>query len=194
MNCFYKTLGLEKNASTDDIKKAYRRLAMKYHPDKNPKTEEIFKRISAAYQVLSDPQKKSEYDACLLNKSREFHFVPRNPFDIFMEFNQVFSVINSVINHFEEIAFNGISITVINMDEYEFQPNNVKQKPNLLTDGGSRINSEDRWYKEDVLPDGTFRRMLRKDLIDAVVIDAMTNSTNYGSNGYSNIATTDMIC
>ena len=62
---YYKILGIEKNADASEIKKAYRKLAMKYHPDKTEgdKTlEEKFKKISEAYAVLSDPEKKSQYD------------------------------------------------------------------------------------------------------------------------------------
>jgi len=64
-NDYYKILGVEKNASAGDIKKAYRRLAMKYHPDhaKDDKNaEEKFKKISEAYAVLSDPEKRKQYD------------------------------------------------------------------------------------------------------------------------------------
>jgi molecular chaperone DnaJ len=62
----YKTLGVSKKASEDEIKKAYRKLARKYHPDRNPGNEEAekkFKEISAAHDVLSDPEKRKEYDA-----------------------------------------------------------------------------------------------------------------------------------
>ncbi|MBI5962924.1 MAG: DnaJ domain-containing protein [Chloroflexi bacterium] len=62
---YYKILGVERKASADDIRSAYRKLAMKYHPDKNPgdkKAEDKFKEINEAYQVLSDDQKRARYD------------------------------------------------------------------------------------------------------------------------------------
>jgi curved DNA-binding protein len=62
---YYKALGVDKGASAEDIKKAFRKLAVKYHPDRNPddKTaEDKFKEINEAYAVLSDPKKKEEYD------------------------------------------------------------------------------------------------------------------------------------
>jgi len=61
---YYKILGVERDASADEIKKAYRKLAMKYHPDKNksPDAEEKFKELSEAYGVLSDDTKRGQYD------------------------------------------------------------------------------------------------------------------------------------
>jgi molecular chaperone DnaJ len=61
---FYEILGIQKNASTDDIKSAFRKLARQYHPDvsKEPDAEEKFKEINEAYGVLSDPQKRARYD------------------------------------------------------------------------------------------------------------------------------------
>lgn len=64
-NDYYKTLGVDKSATADEIKKAFRKLAVKYHPDRNPgdkAAEERFKEINEAYAVLSDPQKKQQYD------------------------------------------------------------------------------------------------------------------------------------
>ena len=63
---YYDVLGLKKTATQDEIKKAYRKLARKYHPDANPddpKAEEKFKEVSSAYEVLSDPNKRKQYDA-----------------------------------------------------------------------------------------------------------------------------------
>lgn len=63
---FYKILGVEKTATEKQIKKAYRKLAMKYHPDRNKAADAVekFKKIASAYECLSDPQKRKQYDFC----------------------------------------------------------------------------------------------------------------------------------
>src|SRR4051794_879668 len=62
----YETLGVAKNASQDEIKKAYRKLARQYHPDRNPNdasAETKFKEVQTAYDVLSEPEKRKQYDS-----------------------------------------------------------------------------------------------------------------------------------
>jgi DnaJ-class molecular chaperone len=62
---YYKILGVERSASADEVRKVYRKLAMQYHPDRNPGdkgAEDKFKEINEAYQVLSDPEKRARYD------------------------------------------------------------------------------------------------------------------------------------
>ena len=62
MTDYYQVLGVERDASQDDIKRAYRRLARELHPDVNPEAEDRFKQVANAYEVLSDPQKRQRYD------------------------------------------------------------------------------------------------------------------------------------
>src|SRR5512135_1233071 len=62
---YYQILGVERNASQDEVKKAYRKLALQYHPDRNPgnkEAEENFKEAAEAYEVLGDPEKRQRYN------------------------------------------------------------------------------------------------------------------------------------
>ena len=68
----YEVLGLQRGASEDEIKKAYRRLAREHHPDVNgdPAAEVRFKEVAGAYEILSDPQKRARYDAFGVRRAR----------------------------------------------------------------------------------------------------------------------------
>lgn len=100
---YYKILNIQSNATQDEIKKAYRKLATKYHPDKNPEdptAEEKFKEINQVYSILSDPEKRRLYDQ--FGENSEHNQI--NPMNIFNRmfgntFNSTFS--NPFFNHFE---------------------------------------------------------------------------------------------
>jgi len=94
---YYEVLGVGKNSSADEIKKAYRKVAMQYHPDRNPgdkSAEEKFKEAAEAYEVLSDADKKAQYDryghAGLSGNGRGFSGGGMNMEDIFSQFGDVF--------------------------------------------------------------------------------------------------------
>ncbi len=82
MKNYYEILEINKSASKDEIKSAYKKLALKYHPDKNitnkEEAEKKFKEVSEAYEVLSDNQKKNNYD-----NGSNIIFNGQNPFDVF---------------------------------------------------------------------------------------------------------------
>lgn len=93
---YYEVLGVAKNASDDEIKKAYKKMAIKYHPDRNPdnkEAEEKFKEAAEAYDVLRDPQKRARYDQFgheAVNGAGGFGGASMNMDDIFSMFGDIF--------------------------------------------------------------------------------------------------------
>ncbi|MDO8125948.1 MAG: molecular chaperone DnaJ [Candidatus Brocadiales bacterium] len=90
---YYRILGVDRNASQEDVKKAYRKMALKYHPDRNPGdkgAEQSFKRAAEAYEILGDPDKRKRYDTYGREgiKGFETHFTSFD--DIFEHFSDVF--------------------------------------------------------------------------------------------------------
>ncbi|XP_056633694.1 dnaJ homolog subfamily B member 6-like [Diorhabda sublineata] len=120
MSDYYKVLKVPRNASTDEIKKAYKKLALKWHPDKNPDNKEEatrrFREISEAYEVLSDAKKRKTYDKYgtvnpgrnssqnyedLFDFGGSFHFTFRDPEEVFREFfgTSMFEFLNDDFPH-----------------------------------------------------------------------------------------------
>ena len=93
---YYEVLSLERSCSTDDVKRAYRRMAMKYHPDRNPgnaEAEARFKECAEAYEVLSDAERRAVYDKyghAGLRSTPGHDFRSMNPQDIFSMFEEIF--------------------------------------------------------------------------------------------------------
>ena len=94
--CYYEVLSVSRDASGDEIKRSYRRLAMKFHPDRNPdnpEAESKFKEAAEAYEVLSDSERRSTYDRFGREglRGRPGHdFNSMRPDDIFSMFNDIF--------------------------------------------------------------------------------------------------------
>jgi len=116
MDDYYRVLGIDKRASQDDIKKAYRMLALKWHPDKNADVDakHRFNEISQAYQVLSDVNKRREYD-----NGGKIVFNFKDSMVLFNEFMKFIEQINGVVGMFNGDGFGGGFI------EHMLGPNNM---------------------------------------------------------------------
>ena len=122
---FYKILGLSKGASANEIKKAYRKKAIEFHPDKNPgdkEAEAYFKKAAEAYEVLSDPQKKSQYDQFGHSafESGGFGGGGMNMEDIFSQFGDIFGS-----------AFGGGGFSGFGQSQYKSKGGNLRIRVQL---------------------------------------------------------------
>ena len=125
---YYNVLGVDRDATEDQIKKAYKRKALQFHPDKNKEddSEEKFKKIGEAYEVLSDANKRSVYDkygeqglakqGCRNGSYKNSSFNPTDPFDLFRRFfgdsdpfKDIFSSVLSHHAHYNSPQFSGNS-------------------------------------------------------------------------------------
>ncbi|RXG67290.1 DnaJ protein-like 1 [Armadillidium vulgare] len=115
---YYKILGIEKKATDDDIKKGYRKMAMKFHPDKNdsPDASERFKEVAEAYEILIDKKKRNDYDQSSSNLSggegsggdsrNHFQYPPYSfKCDPVKIFNQFFGNDNNINNNANPFPF-----------------------------------------------------------------------------------------
>ena len=110
---YYKILDINQNSDTDTIKQAYRKLALKWHPDRNPndykEAEEKFKKISEAYDVLNDKQKRKNYDIGIIDNQNHFDFndIPDlfNIPDIFQNYSKPKDMILDIYINMEDVYF-----------------------------------------------------------------------------------------
>ena len=167
---YYQILGLEKNCNENDIKKAYRKLALKYHPDRNKEedSEEKFKNISEAYQVLSDKSKRSNYD----NGFYDFDDLGDFGYEPFEMFNNIFKQhMDFFKNDFGD--YNDILREMNNMDFRDIPMNGVFVFNAQV--GGA--NFENEFNLQDILhktlnqtkfPESTPREGKKENLFDKI--------------------------
>jgi molecular chaperone DnaJ len=193
---YYDVLGVSKNASDEDIKKAYRKLAMKFHPDRNsddPKSEEKFKEVKEAYELLSDPQKKAQYDTYGHNEPGHSGFHQSGNVDpaAFQEiFNHIFGGNGGF--KFQEHGFgthtssNAPQTFTINIglaDAYTGKTVKVDKDTHLIVPQGvrpqARLFANGRMYKIDIQAHHKFKRANDDLLVDIEInaIEAMLGLT-----------------
>lgn len=190
---YYEILGLAKNATDDDIKKAYRKMASKYHPDKvqgddeKTKVEEKFKEVNEAYDTLGDPEKKSAYDnygheganpfmhQSGHRRTHTWNFDPSDPHGMHTIFEEIFRSNPGggfTRNNSQPIVILNISLK----DAYTGKMVRYDSKATLnIPSGvrpGTKLYVDGRLFKIEIQPDTKFKRAL-DDLMVEVSIDAI---------------------
>ena len=183
---YYDILGLAKNSSEDDIKKAYRKLAMKYHPDRNKESgaEDQFKEAKEAYEILSDAEKRATYDSY-------GHTDPaQNPFAHgrtqthtwnFEDFGDMHHVFEEIFKHQGAGGFTRAKpqqVSVINIsltDAYTGRTINFDSKTIIIPKGirsETKLYVGGKFYQINIRPDAKFKRAL-DDLMVEINISAI---------------------
>lgn len=178
---YYDILGVPKNATEDDIKRAYRKLAMKYHPDRESGDENKFKEVSEAYEHLGDAEKKQAYDNRGSNPfSGRGNFQHRgDQYDDFEDILRKHFGANDVFGDlFSQRSANRQTIGVIEislMDAYIGRSVTINPKTTIhLPKGvrsGAKFYADGKMYRVDVKADDKFKRS-NDDLLTDVNIDA----------------------
>ena len=161
---YYKILGISKNSAQEEIKKAYRNMAMKWHPDKNKNNDKViatqkFKDVSEAYQVLSNVKKRENYDALMSQgKQDNYFFYSKDPYEIFNEFFSIFNDVQNTFINLDKIfhmqssymTFHIIDLHHDNLfnNHNFFNSKSIKnKKTNSLQN--KNINNENKWIVEN---------------------------------------------
>jgi DnaJ-class molecular chaperone len=182
---YYEVLGLQKTASAEDIKKSYRQLASKFHPDKisdvaqKPLMEEKFKEVKEAYETLSDPEKKVHYDQFGHNASvhtQRSHSFNNNDFEsMFRDIFENHGFDSSMFRKQEKV----ISISISLSDAYQGRTININGTKITIPKGmrnGGRLFIDGKMYKIDIQQHHKFKRSDNDLMIETTIsaIEAIT--------------------
>ncbi len=162
---YYKVLEVTKDASTDEIKKSYRKLALKWHPDKNksPEATKKFKEIGNAFQVLSDPIKRTEYDRChTIGQTYTCNF--EDPFSIFQELHMFFEALNEVLTASNSPAnqYSNYVVETIIITDNNYPKRLPKKKPVAKNTKNTKWNTK-------VYPDGTVQTVMNDNELKKIL-------------------------
>lgn len=186
---YYEVLGLAKNASDDEIKKSYRKLAMQYHPDRNQESgaEDKFKEAKEAYETLSDPAKKIQYDQFghvspnSHGNSKTWNFNNNDNVDFKELFKHMFNgqTIDESFNSYRQPRQQISVVTIPLSDAYKGITVTIDQKHTVnLPQGvrsGTKFSIDGKLFRVDVSPHNRFKRSNDDLLVDVEItaIEAM---------------------